>query len=256
MLMQGHEDVNDVAHLQHDPLYKDTREGDLASQPSISRFENSLDAHSIYALCYGWIDRYVSSLEGRSRITIDIDGTDDSTHGKHQLSMFNGYYGQFMDNELFFHDGDSGQIMEPVPRPGNSYSNNWFVGISKKIIIRIREVYPKMKITIRAHSGFSSAPFNRLADPYDLYYAIGFSSDEVLKRKVRRAEQAVKHLFLGKGEKHQYFISFEYKAGSWHNPQGCYSKIESTGLGMNIRPIVSNLPENGASEIYFGFYVK
>lgn len=97
---------------------------------------------------------------------------------------------------------------------------------------------------------------NQIADHYDLYYAIGLASNEVLKRRVRRAEQAVKHLYQIKGEKHQHFISFDYKAGSWHKPQRCYSKIESTGIGLNIRHIVSNLPENDAREIYFGFYVK
>jgi hypothetical protein len=81
MLMQGYEDANDVAHLQHDPLYKNIMEGDLASLPTISWFENSLDEHSIFALCHGWIDRYVSSLKGHSSITIDIDATDDPTHG-------------------------------------------------------------------------------------------------------------------------------------------------------------------------------
>jgi len=82
MLMQGHEDANDVHHLKHDPLYKDILERNLASQPTISRFENSLDERSILALCYAWIDRYVSSLKGRKSITIDIDGTDDPTHVK------------------------------------------------------------------------------------------------------------------------------------------------------------------------------
>ena len=123
MLMQGYEDANDVSHLKNDPLYKDILEGDLASQPTISRFENSLDKHSIFNLCYAWIDRYVLSLKGRSSITIDVDATDDPTYGTQQLSMFNGYYGQFMYNELFFHDGDTGQIIVPVLRLGNSHSN-------------------------------------------------------------------------------------------------------------------------------------
>ena len=100
--MQGYQDANDVFHLQHEPLYKDILERDLASQPTISRFENSLDKHSIFALCYAWIDRYVCSLQGRKHIIIDIDATDDATYGKQQLSMFHGFYAQFMYNELFF----------------------------------------------------------------------------------------------------------------------------------------------------------
>ena len=111
MMMLGYEDTNDVVHLQHDPLFKDVLQGDLASQPTMSRFENSLDKHSVFGLCNAWVDNYVASLSGRKRIVIDVDATDDPTYGKQQMSMFNGYYGQFMLNELFFHDGETGQII-------------------------------------------------------------------------------------------------------------------------------------------------
>ncbi len=98
MLMLGYQDANDVTHLQNDPLFKEVLQGDLASQPTISRFENSFDKESIFKLSYAWIDRYVSSLKGRDSIIIDVDATDDSTYGSQQLSMFNGYYGKFMLN--------------------------------------------------------------------------------------------------------------------------------------------------------------
>ena len=120
----------------------------MASQPTISRFENSLDKHSIIELCYGWVDRYVSSLSNRKSITIDIDATDDPTHGKQQLSMVNGFYGQFMYNELLFHDGDTGQIIVPVLRPGNSHSNKWYVSILKRVVKRIRKTYPEMQLSL------------------------------------------------------------------------------------------------------------
>lgn len=254
--MQGYDDVNDVSQLKHDPLLKDVLGGDLASQPTISRFENSFDKHAIFSLCYAWIDRYVESLKGRERIIIDVDATDDATYGRQQMSMFNGYYGQFMYNELFFHDGETGQIIVPVLRPGNSHSNKWYVSILKRIVEKIRCQYPDMKIVIRADSGFSCAPFYQLADDHQLYYTVGLASNEVLKRRVFRAKSAVEHLYQSFGEKHQHFISFQYQAQSWHKSQRCYSKIESTGLGMNVRHIISNLSEENARDIYFGFYVK
>lgn len=256
MMMLGYQDTNDVTHLQHDPLFKDVLQTDLASQPTISRFENSLDKHSVFELSNIWVDHYVSSLSGRKRIVIDVDATDDPTHGNQQMSMFNGYYGQFMLNELFFHDGETGQIILPVLRPGNSHSNKWYVGILKRIVIKIRAAYPEMEIVIRTDSGFSCAPFYELVEEYNLLFVTGQASNAVLKRKVSRAENAVKHLHLNQGEKHQHFINFKYQAQSWHKEQQCYSKIESTGLGMNIRYIISNLKEQDAREIYFGFYVK
>ena len=256
MLMLGYQDVNDVIHLQHDPLFKDVLQGDLASQPTMSRFENSMGRRAIFEMCNRWVDRYVSSLKGRKEIIIDVDGTDDPTHGNQQLSMFNGYYSQFMYNQLFFHDGDTGQIILPVLRPGNSHSNKWFVAILRRIIKKIRLVYPSMKITIRADGGFSGAPFYQLIDDYDLFFAIGLPSNSRLKKKVSRSQRAVETLYQKQGKKHQHFISFKYKAESWHKEQQCYSKIESTGKGMNIRHFVSNIEQKEAREIYFDFYVK
>jgi hypothetical protein len=255
-LMQGYEDANDVQYLKNDPLLKDILDGELASQPTMSRFENSFDKHSVFALCNAWIDRYVSTLVNREQLVIDIDGTDDPTHGAQQLSMFNGYYGQFMYNELFFHDGDTGQIIVPILRPGNSHSNKWYVAILKRILKKVRAAYPDLKIIIRADSGFSCPAFYQLADDFNLQFAIGLATNETLKKKTARAEKAVRHLFVSNNIKHQHFISFTYQAGSWHKPQQCYSKIESTGKGLNVRHIVSNMEEADARSVYFGFYVK
>jgi hypothetical protein len=254
-LMLGYEDANDVTHLQNDPLFKDVLQGDLASQPTISRFENSQDKHSIFELINAWADNYVSSLAGRKRIVIDVDATDDPTHGNQQMSMFNGYYGQFMLNELFFHDGETGQIILPVLRPGNSHSNKWYVSILKRIIIKIRRAYPKIEIVIRTDSGFSCAPFYKLVEDYNLLFITGQASNAVLKKKVARAVKAVELHYLNDKKKHQHFTSFSYGAKSWHKKQKCYSKIESTGLGMNVRHFISNIEEKEARELYFGFYV-
>jgi len=255
-LVQGYEDANDVTHLKSDPLFNHVLEGDMASQPTISRFENSLDKHSVIALCYGWVDRYVTGLAGRKSITIDIDATDDPTHGKQQLSMFNGFYGQFMYNELLFHDGDTGALIVPVLRPGNSHSNKWYVSILKRVVERIRKVYPGMEITIRADSGFSCAPFYGLADAYGLRFCIALPGNNRLKQEVAALGQSVKETYADKNEKHQEFVSFTYKADSWHKEYPCYAKVESTGIGMNVRFFVSNIEQKEAKSIYFDFYVK
>jgi hypothetical protein len=256
LLMQGYEDCNDVLHLQNDPLFKDILEGDLASQPTMSRFENSIDKRTVFDLCYACIDYYVSGLSGRSEVIIDIDATDDPTHGDQQLSMFNGYYGQFMYNELFFHDGTTGQIILPVLRPGNSHSNRWYIGILARIIKKTREKYPEMKIIIRADSGFSCPAFYSLAKKHGLFYTIGLSSNEILKNRSKRAVKALEVHYVQNKEKHQHFFSFPYQAGSWEDEQMCHCKAESTGKGLNIRYIISNFEQQSAREIYTGFYVK
>lgn len=256
LLMQGYEDANDVSQLRHDPVIEEVLGNKLASQPTVSRFENNVNKTTIFKILYGWLERYVDSLKGRKHVIIDIDATNDPTHGAQQLSCFNGYYGQFMYNELLFHDGETGQIIMPVLRPGNSHSNKWFVGILKRIVHAIKAKHPALKIIVRADSGFSNAPFYKFADQESILYAVGLASNERLKRRVHRVKTAVEHLYLSNKEKHQHFIAFQYQAKSWHAPQQCYSKIESTGIGMNVRHLVSNMTEAEAREIYFGFYVK
>jgi hypothetical protein len=113
-----------------------------------------------------------------------------------------------------------------------------------------------MSITIRTDSGFSCAPFYKLVDEYNLLFATGIASNNVLKKEVAELEKEVKNTYLSESEKHQAFISFTYKAKSWHKEQKCYAKVESTGKGMNIRFFVSNIKEKTVEKIYFDFYVK
>jgi hypothetical protein len=234
-LMQGYEDCNDVEHLKNDPVLADLLGGNMASQPTLSRFENSVNKHAMFALCHAWVDRSVDSLEGRRKITIDIDGTDDPTYGHQQLSMFHGFYGQFMYNELFFHDGKTGQIILPVLRPGNSHSNRWYVALLKRVIGKIRDRYPNMRITIRGDSGFSCPAFYRLAARQNLRFVLGVAGNEVLKRRTGLIADAIRRLYVSKGKKYQHFMNFSYQAGSWDSPQRCIAKVESTGKGLGVR---------------------
>lgn len=258
LLMQGYDDGNDVDRLKEDPVISEMLGGSLCSQPSISRFENSIQVRTIYQLSLRWIERYVASLEkGRKKIIIDVDGTDDPTHGAQQLSMFNGYYGQFMYHLLLFKDGNTGQIILPVLRPGNTHSSRWFVKILEKILDCIRARFADMEIIIRADCGFSGPAIYRLAENKKLKYCIGISANERLRRHTAKAEQAVRRQYLEKGLKHQHFMGgFSYQADTWDKPQTCYAKVESTAKGMNIRYFMSNLEECAARQIYLDFYVK
>ncbi len=99
----GYPDGNDASHLGSDPIHKllcgrDPLRGEaLASQPTLSRFENAVTRADLYrmgiALADTVIERHRRRLKRKSnRITIDLDPTDDPTHGAQQLSFFNGHY--------------------------------------------------------------------------------------------------------------------------------------------------------------------
>ena len=99
----GHPDGNDADHLADDPIHKlllgrdPVAGGRLASQPTISRFENDAGRSALYRmgreLAASVIERHRRRLNGRARrITIDLDPTDDRTHGAQQLTFFNSHY--------------------------------------------------------------------------------------------------------------------------------------------------------------------
>ncbi len=99
----GYPDANDAARLATDPIHKmlldrDPIEGtDLASQPTLSRFENAVERKELYrlgeTLAASVVRRHAQRLRGRvRRVTLDLDPTDDATHGAQQLSFFNGHY--------------------------------------------------------------------------------------------------------------------------------------------------------------------
>lgn len=258
MMMLGYEDCNDVEKIKNDTVFKCLLNNKIASQSTLSRFENSIKKKNIFDLCYWFVEQYVSTIDmNRKQIVIDIDATDDPTHGAQQLSLFNGFYYQTMYNELVINDGETGQMILPVLRPGNAHSNWWYVSILKRIIKIIRKKFPKIEITIRADSGFSTPKFYDLVSKEKLGYTCGISSNNILKNRIEKVEKAVRLLYLSNNEKHQHFIGpFDYQAGTWAKPEKCYAKIESTGKGMNTRFFVSNFKHQTAREIYFDFYVK
>jgi len=256
-ILLGYEDANDIEKLKQDALIKEILDEKLVSQPTISRFENSFDKTQIFNTLNAWIDRYIKTLKGRKKVIIDIDGTDAETYGHQQLSLYNGFYGHFMYNELFFHDGQTGQIIVPVLRPGNAHSNWWYVAILKRIVQKIRAQYPDIKIIIRADSGFSTPKFYKYARKENLKYCIAISSNAVLKRRTQLLANCISYSYVKKGTKKQVFTNgFNYQAGTWEDAEKCYAKVESTGKGLNIRHFISNIEEKTAREIYFDFYVK
>ena len=136
----GHPDGNDADHLADDPIHKLLLGRDpvtgarLASQPTISRFENDVRRSALYrmgrelAACV--IERHRRRLHGRARrITIDLDPTDDRTHGAQQLTFFNGHYGAwcYLPQLAFLtFDREVEQYLcAAVLRPGYSFTG-WY----------------------------------------------------------------------------------------------------------------------------------
>jgi hypothetical protein len=100
-ILADYADQNDHDLLRSDPIFKllcgrSIHDDDLASQPTLSRFENAIGAHSFFGLRDLLIDQFIASFdEPPQRLTLDIDPFDDPTHGQQQLTFFHGYYRQY-----------------------------------------------------------------------------------------------------------------------------------------------------------------
>lgn len=260
LMVQGYQDCNDVKHLANDPIIQSVLEGEPASQPTMSRLENSISIKDIWKMSELMVEKYIDSIScDRKEIIIDVDGTDDPTYGDQQYTLFNGYYGQYMYNILLFHDGETGQLILPVLRPGNCHSNKWFVPVLKRIVQRIKAKRSDLKIIIRGDCGFSGAEFYKLAnsDGFNLEFCIGITTNERLKQYTDLLQAHITEEYLSKKIKYQDFTEgFSYRADSWEKAETCYAKVESTGKGMNVRYFCSNMKAESAKVLYKDFYVK
>src|SRR5205823_7234972 len=97
----GYADCNDAARLANDAIHKLLVDRDpiagpaLASQPTLSRFENAVGWAQLRDMAHVLADTVIETqrrrLKGRAtRITIDLDPTDDPTHGQQEFTFFNG----------------------------------------------------------------------------------------------------------------------------------------------------------------------
>lgn len=149
-IVAGYEDCNDANLLRRDPALKAVcdrllSEKDLASQPTLTRLENTVTARDLYRIGKYFIESYVQrrKKDKPRRIILDIDSTDDPTHGNQQLTFFHGYYDQYMYHPLVIYDADSGDLITTVLRPGNKHSSNGVLKVLKRIIKRLKEFFPQ-----------------------------------------------------------------------------------------------------------------
>jgi hypothetical protein len=97
-ILAGYEDQNDHDTLRHDPVFKlladrSPEDDDLASQPTLSRFENAISIQSLKRLREVFLDQFIASFDTPPRhLTFDLDAVDDPAHGQQQLTFWHGYY--------------------------------------------------------------------------------------------------------------------------------------------------------------------
>jgi len=258
----GYADCNDAARLSADPIHKaligrDPVDGDdLGSQPTLSRFENSLAPRELYRMSEALLERVVRRHRKRLRrkvrqITIDLDVTDDPTHGSQQQSLFNGFYGRYCYLPLLgfvsFDDEPEQYLCAAILRSGTASCHAGAIGTLRRIIRQLRDAWPDVRIVVRLDGGFASPKlFDFLEQQTNVGYVVGFSGNPVLQRKVasavRRVRRRARQRYTSVREYGHHF----YAAKTWKQERRIVYKAEvvhhpGRELKDNARFVVTNL---------------
>jgi hypothetical protein len=248
----GYEDANDANFLRDDPAMRAVVDGvdrPLASQPTLCRLENSADWESIRLLereGLEWFCRMGGAIDGRRRdsceeITLDIDSSEDPTHGQQELAFFNGHYDSWMYHPLFIFEGGSGVLLSSRLRPGNVGGVRQLLDILRPTVRRLRARFPKRPMAIRADGDFAKTPLLDYAEYAGCSYVIGMPRNSKLEAIVeplrQKAEAEWKH---SGGKSVRFYTSFSYQTRSWSRSRRIVAKVEYTVLGKNLRFVVTN----------------
>lgn len=183
-IVAGYEDCDDAKYLRTEPTIQSVagKVGkELASQPTLSRLENSADWDSIRLLeseGTEWFCRY-GSTEGE--IILDMDSTEDRTYGQQQLSFFNRHYNSYIYHPLLIFEGNSGALLSSRLRPGNAAAFRQAVSMLRPLVRRLRARFPDREVGLRADSAFATPQILDYAEYAGLGYAIGFGCNSKLQ---------------------------------------------------------------------------
>jgi hypothetical protein len=260
----GYEDANDAARLRSDPTHKlvsdrDPKKGmDLASQPTLSRFENSVTAGECFrvgeALAELVIQRHHRRLGPKKvrQITLDFDGSRDATHGVQQLGLFNSHFGDWCYFPLFgfitFNQEKDQYLIASVLRSGGSKEVEGTLAILRRLIPRLKALFPRARVTVRLDGGFQGPALLDLLDELKVKYMVGYAKNSVLLAASADLMESVRQEAAAAGCTVQRFGEVQYSAGSW---RGIERRViikaeclytEGYEPKDNLRYVLTNLP--------------
>jgi hypothetical protein len=248
-ILAGYEDCNDHDTLRRDPVFKlvsgqapnDPRE--LASQPTLSRFENGVDVAALLRLQDFFLDEFVRSFERPpQRLTLDFDAVDDPCHGQQQLALFHGFYDQYQYLPLVISCAETKQVLRVALRHGTAHAALGAEDDLREIVTHLRQAWPDVHLHIRGDAGFAGPRLYELCEQLEVDYSFGLpsnavlhrASDDLLRQAVQQYEQT--------GQPQRLFTQRLYRAQSWKKARRVIVKAECHRPGTNRRYVVTNRP--------------
>ena len=253
-IVAGYEDCNDHDTLRDDPIFKLIadrlpEDGPLASQPTLSRFENLATPAVLQALIDFTIQTGIERLKQKhggtlpASITLDLDPTDDPTHGHQQLTLFHGYFGQYQYFPLIISEPTTKHVFLAWLRPGTVHAALGAEDDLMRVVNALRKERPDIIIHVRADAGFGMPWMYKTCEKNSLIYTFGFASNSRLKKLTEPLMDQAVQQYQQTDQKQRLFDCFEYQADSWDHPRTVIAKAECHGIGTNLRFIITNRPD-------------
>jgi hypothetical protein len=247
-ILAGYADQNDHDQLRYDPVFKllaGRRPSDdaLASQPTLSRFENAIDIPSLWRLRDVFLHQFLDSFdESPHRLTFDIDTFDDPTHGQQQLTFFHGYYEQYQYQPRLITCAQNDLVVMVCLLHGTAHAALGAEDDLEYLVHRVRAKWPDVVIELRGDSGMAVPVTYNACERLEIQYTLGLRLNPVLQRRSDALLAEAVEQYEQTGQPQRLFTAFEYQAQSWAEPRWVVVKAEAHAAGTNRRAVVSNRP--------------
>jgi Transposase DDE domain group 1 len=247
-ILADYEDQNDHDTLRSDPVFKLIADrlpddSDLASQPTLSRFENAVSIPDLWRLRDVLVDLFLQSFDAPPRhLTLDLDAFDDPAHGQQQLIMFHGYYEQYQYLPIVITCAENDMVLLVGLRHGTCHASLGVDNDLRYLMGRLRAVWPDVQVHVRGDSGLGVPRMYDVCQELRLTYTFGIGmnsrlralSDDLLDQAVDRYERT--------DQPQRSFLLVDYQAETWPAPQPVVIKVEAHAQGTNRRAVVTNRP--------------
>ncbi len=245
----GYEDQDDADTLRTDPLLKlvcgrlPETDPDLASQPTFARWENGFSARDCDRLAEALGAVYLRERERDgipARIVLDLDSTDAPTHGEQEGSAYHGYDRQHMDHPRLVFDGETGQFITAILRPGTAPAGHGALAILTRLVARLRARWPHVAIELRADAGFAKPEIYAWCEQERIAYTIGLATNARLAALAAPlVTAALAQHAAADGAKVRLLDETSYHAGTWPVARRVVIKAEVLAKGTNTRFVVT-----------------
>jgi Transposase DDE domain group 1 len=275
----GYEDQNDATLLREDPLFElvcgcdpalGAERAALASQPTLSRLENSIRGRECYALSLALVELYIQERTRAApngqvkRVRLDFDSTADPVHGSQEGEAYNGHYREHIYHPLLCYDADTGDLITAILRPGSVGAKRGVVAVLKRLAALLRRAWPGVQIELRADAGFACPELYDYCEDESIQYSIGFGTNERLAKlslpllataQAKYIELVERLRSEGKPDeaaqaKVRLVGETLYKARRWKRERRVVIKAEVLPEGPNVRFAVTSYSEPKPEAVY------